>query len=163
MISQFLLYNNVSQLYVCVCTCICGRAPLFWVSFPLRSSQSPEQRPLCCTAGSHSLSVLNTAVYTCQFQSPHLPSPWHPCTCFLGLWLCFNSEIKFISTIFLDSTYKQYYTIFVFVFQTYFTQCDNFQVQPHLCEGHSFIPFLQLSNIPLYICASSFSIPLLDI
>ena len=32
---------------------------------------------------------------------------------------------KFICTIFLDSTYKQFHMIFVFLCLTYFTQYDN--------------------------------------
>ena len=43
--------------------------------------------------------------------------------------------------IFLDSTYKRYYMIFVFLFLTYFTMYDSLQIHPHLCKRHYFIPF----------------------
>ena len=40
--------------------------------------------------------------------------------CFLHLWLYFYFANKFICTVFLDSTYKRYYTILVFLFLTYY-------------------------------------------
>ena len=46
MLCQFLLYNKVNQLFVCIC-------PLFWVSFPFRSPQSIEESFLCQTIGSY--------------------------------------------------------------------------------------------------------------
>ena len=42
--------------------------------------------------------------------------------------------------------------IFVFLCLTYFTQHDNLQVHPCHCKWHYFVLFLQLSNIPLYVC-----------
>ena len=42
---------------------------------------------------------------------------------------------------FLDSAYKQYHTIFLFLCLTYFTQYDNLQVHPCCCKWHYFILF----------------------
>ena len=52
-----------------------------------------------------------------QFILPPLP---HLVTIslFLHLWLCFCFANKFISTIFLDSAYKRYHMIFVFLWLT---------------------------------------------
>jgi len=47
-------------------------------SHPSRSSQSTELSSLCCTAGSHSLSVSHTAVYMYQCHSPNAPNPLLP-------------------------------------------------------------------------------------
>ena len=46
MLCQFLLYNKVNQLFVCI-------SPLFWVSFPFRSPQGIEESFLCQTIGSY--------------------------------------------------------------------------------------------------------------
>ena len=45
------------------------------------------------------------------------------------------------SFIFLDSTYKWYCMVLVFLHLTYFTLYDNFSVQPCFCEWHYFILF----------------------
>ena len=47
-------------------------------SHPSRSSQSTELSSLCCTAGSHSLSVSHTAVYMYQCHAPNAPNPLLP-------------------------------------------------------------------------------------
>ena len=66
------------------------------------------------------------------------------------LWVYSCFVYKFICiTYFLDSTYKQYHMIFVFLCLAYFTQYDNLQVHPCCCKWHCFI-CLWLSNIPLY-------------
>ena len=120
-------------------------SPLFWISFPFRSPQSTEQSSLYYTVGSHQLSILYIVVYICQSQtlssSHHPPPPWYPkvCSLYFCLYFCFAN--KFICITFLHSTYKQYYTIFVFLFLTHFTLDDSFQVRPHLCIWHNFVPF----------------------
>ena len=52
---------------------------------------------------------LNIVVYICQSQSPNssypLCPPWYPYVCSLHLCLCFCLADKFISTMFLDSSY----------------------------------------------------------
>ena len=61
----------------------------------------------------------------CQSQSPsssHHPSPLpHPHICFLHLRLYSCPANRSICIIFLDPTYMHYFTIFVFLFLTYFS------------------------------------------
>ena len=71
--------------------------------------------------------------------APSLPS-LYPCICSLPLCL-FLLAVKFIYVVFLDSTYKQYYTTFVFIFFTHFTQYASLYVYPRFCKLHSFIHF----------------------
>ena len=52
---------------------------------------------------------------------PHAPPLWQPEVCSLYLRVCFYFEDKFICVIFLDSTYKWYHMVFVFLFMTDFT------------------------------------------
>ena len=47
-------------------------------SHPSRSSQSMVLGSLCCTAGSHWLSVLHRGGYICQFHSPTSSQPLPP-------------------------------------------------------------------------------------
>ena len=54
-----------------------------------------------------------------QFIPTSLP-PWYPYICSLCLCLYFCFANKFICIIFLDSTYMQYYTIFVFLTRWFF-------------------------------------------
>ena len=103
------------------------------------------------TAGSYQSSILYTSVYTCQSQSPnsahHHPHPtavfppWCPFICSLHLCLNFCPVNQFICTIFLGSTYMCSYTIFVFLFLTYFTLYDSLQINPHLNKWLNFVPF----------------------
>ena len=50
-----------------------------------------------------------------QFIPPTSSFPWYPHICSLPLCLCFCFASKFTCIIFLDSTYKLYYVIFVFL------------------------------------------------
>ena len=82
--------------------------PLHWQvdSQPLRHQGSPW------------LSILYTVVYMCQSQSPnssHPPSPLGNHKFVLYICDCFCFANKLVSIIFLDSTYKRYYTIFDFL------------------------------------------------
>ena len=73
-------------------------------------------------------SILYTSLYTCQSQLPnsahHHPHPtavfppWCPYVCSLYLCLNFCPATWFICTISLDSTYKWYHMIFVFLLLT---------------------------------------------
>ena len=54
------------------------------------------------------LAAAATVVYICKSQSPNSSR-----ICFVQLWLYFCFVSKFICTIFLDSTYKQYHMILV--------------------------------------------------
>ena len=119
-------------------------SPLFWISFPFRSPQSIEQSSLC-----YKQVLISYLFYTqqciCQSQSPNHPTPPYPpwcpyiCSLHLCLYVCFADML--ICIIFLDSIYKRYYTIFVFLFLTYFTLYDSLQVHPRVCKWHSFVPF----------------------
>ena len=62
----------------------------------------------------------------------------HPFSMPVSLFLLCS---KFICSIFLDSIYKQYYTIFIFLFLTSFTLCDSLWVYPCLCKLCNFIAF----------------------
>ena len=43
---------------------------LFQIRFPVRLLQNIKQNTLCYTVGPYWLSILNTVVYTCHFQTP---------------------------------------------------------------------------------------------
>ena len=92
-----------------------------------RLSQSTEWRSLHCTVGSHFLSV-NSSVYLSSPISKLISPLSHPFgvhrfVLYICLYFCFAD--KTICIIFLDSTYMDQYTIFVFVFLTYFTLYDR--------------------------------------
>ena len=55
----------------------------------------------------------------------------------LYLYFCFAN--RFIYTIFLDSTCRQYYMIFTFLFLTYFTLYDSLWLYPCLWKWHYLI------------------------
>lgn len=118
-------------------------SPPFWISFPFRSPRSTEQSSLRYSVGSHQLSILYITVCICRSQLPSSSYPlfplWYPYIWCLHLCLYFCFVEKFIGVIFLDSTYKRYYTIFVFLSLTYLTLYDSLQVHPLLYELHNFI------------------------
>ena len=99
----------------------------------------------------------------CQYQSPNLSLPPLPPgnhVCSLHLWLYFYFVNRFICTIFLDSTYKRYHMVFVFLWLISLSMTISRSI-PVAANG-IILFFLWLSNIPLYICTtSSLSIPLL--
>ena len=70
-----------------ICRRILHWAPLFWISFPFRSPQSMEWSCLCCSIGSHSLSVLYVVSIVYVRQSPS-PSSFHPSLYPLGIHSC---------------------------------------------------------------------------
>ena len=95
--------------------------PLIPISFPFRSPQSIKSS-LNYTIGSHwyfilSISSVYMSIPASQFNPLLLPPCIH---LFLSLCLffyfCFANKFKCI--LFLDSTYKWYYAIFVFLFLT---------------------------------------------
>ena len=78
---------------------------------------------------------------------------------YICLYFCFANIFSY--TIFLDSTHKQYYTTFVFLFLTYCTlrTVSSQSMSLPMTQFHS---FLWLSNIPLHVyTTSSLSFPLL--
>ena len=100
---------------------------------PSRLLHNIEQSSLCYTVGPCWLSFLNIAVCTCQSHNPKLPN--YPLPHFSPL-VTISSFSKSVSlflfckyihlyNFFLDSTYKRYHMVFLFLCLTYFTQCDN--------------------------------------
>ena len=89
----------------------------------------------------HSINNVYVSIPVFQFLPPHPVSPWYPYICSLCLCLYFCFANKIIYTIFLDSTYLRYYTIFAFLFLTYFTLYDTLYVHPHLYKWPNFVPF----------------------
>ena len=61
------------------------------------------------------------------------------CICFLHLCLYFCFANRFICVVFLDSTYMCYYTMFVFLFLTYFTLYGSL----HLFEVSGIVKFIE--------------------
>ena len=107
-----LLYNVVlvsaaQQSESAICT---HMSTLFWISFPFRSPPSAEESSRCCPVCSYSSCILYTAMYICQSRSSISSHPSHSLqypnirSLLLCFYACFAN--KFISIIFLDSTYK---------------------------------------------------------
>ena len=137
-----LLYNvvllaTVQQSQSAICIHI---SPFLGISIPFRSPHSTEQSSLSYTVGFQQLPILDivSILYICQSQSPNSPDLTPPFP--LGihtsvLYVCvFISVLQIRSSIpfFLDSTYMHQYTIFLFLFLTYFTLYDSLQVHPRL-------------------------------
>ena len=104
-----------------------------------------QQLPICATHGGVYISVLLS-----QFTPPS-PSP--PCPQIRSRRLCLHCLVnRFISTIFLDSTYYTcWYTIFVFLFLTYFTLYWQILGLSMCLQKTQSRSFLWLSNIPLHM------------
>ena len=94
---------------------------LEWVAFCFSSgsSQSRDQTHVSCTTGwffafwATREALFHSSVYVSipisHFIPPPFLSPWQPYSCFPHLWLYFCFVNRFICTIFLDVTYKQYH------------------------------------------------------
>ena len=143
MLCQLLLYSKVNQLYVYM-------HPPFGFSSYLGHHRALG-RALFYTQ--HYIYVNHNL----QFIPPHpgqYPYVHSLCLC---LYFCFAN--KFICIIFLDSTNKQYYMIFVLLFLTTLLCIPGPLMSLQIAQLHS---SLWLSSIPLYICiTSSLSILLL--
>ena len=160
MLCQFLLYNKVNQLYVYIYSHISSLLsslppslstplqvvtkhqidlPVLYSSFPLA---------IHFTFGSVNMSLLLSHFV------PASPSPNSVLKSFLYICIFISCPAtRFISTIFLDSMYIRQHTVFVFLLLT--SLCRQTLMSIHLTTNNS-IPFLfMLSNIPLYICATS--------
>ena len=164
MVCQFLLYNKVNQLYIYICSHISSHLHLPPTRPPLshtaRWSKSTEMISLCYAVVSHQLSILCFVVYICPCHSLTssqltLPPP-RVLKSILCVYIFFPALPLGLSVpffFFLDSLYMCQHTVFVFLFLTYFTLYDKLQV--HLTANNSISFLLRLSNIPLYICATS--------
>ena len=118
---QFLLYNEVNQLYVHI-------NPPCWISSATashssRSSQSAQLSSLHEAAGSHQLFPLHVALHIRQPQPPSSPfhCPQSPYVPSLSLRLYSCPANRFICIIFLGPIHMCSYMIFVSLFLTYFT------------------------------------------
>ena len=107
------MYSRVIRLYIYL---------LFQILFPFRLFQDIEQSSLCYTIGTYWLYILNIEVIeVCRGQS-NTPNSSPPPSLLLNLslfslWVCFCFVNKFIYIIFfLDSAYKWYHMILVFVY-----------------------------------------------
>ena len=67
--------------------------------------------------------------------------PWWPLICSLYLWVYFLFVIFTSFLNFLDSTYKQYPTVFVFLCLAYFTKHNALWVHLCYCKWQNFILF----------------------
>ena len=95
-------------------------------SQPSRLSQSPCLSPLSHTANSHWLSILQTFCRFPCYPLLHLILSFLPFPCVRRsvLYVCFSiAALKINSSVpfFLDSIYVCQYSIFIFLFLTYFT------------------------------------------
>ena len=124
MLCQFQVYSKVNQLYIYV-------YPLFFRFFSHIGHHRILSRVPCAIQ-----QVLISCLFyiqQCVYVTPSLPiHPLPPRNHRFVFYVCdyFCLVNKFICTIFLDSTYKQYHMIFVFqcltsLSMTYFTQQDN--------------------------------------
>ena len=97
------IQKNESVIHICV--------SIFKDFFLFRLLQNIEQSSLCYTVGHYC--ILNIVAYTCKAQTPNLS----PYPSFLVTISSFPKSVnKFICGIFyLDSTYKPYHVIFVFL------------------------------------------------
>ena len=106
--------------------CVYGISPLFWISFPFRSPQSTEV-PVRYSRFSLVPYFIHSSVFisvpTSQFIPPIFSLPvsvYVFCISVSQLLLC-----KKVCIMLLNSTCKQYYMIFIFLFLTYFTLRDS--------------------------------------
>ena len=82
--------------------------------------------------------------------SPSIPPP-HLFPSISVSHICFVRYIHLFCI--LDSPYKWYHMVFVFLFLTYFTWYDNLQVHPCCCKWHYFI---LLYDWVIFYCVHSF-------
>ena len=132
------------------------------LSHPSRWSQSMEQISLCYVAASHQLSILHLVVYTYPSHSLTLswltlPAPVSssPFSTSASLFLSCPQVFQNFFFSFLDFIYMHKHIVFVFLFLTYFTLYDRLLSPSTSLQITQFHFFLWLSNIPLYICATS--------
>ena len=136
MLCQFLLYNNVNQLYVYIYPHIPSLLSLPpTLPIPLLQIVTKHQVDLPVLRGCFPLVIHFTfgSVYMSVLLSHFIPaSPPPPCPQVRSLPLCLYScpATRFISSIFLDSMYMRQHMVFVFLFPTYFTLYDRLSVHP---------------------------------
>ena len=111
MFCQFLLYSKMNQLYMYI-------SYLWGISFLFRSPKSTEQISLCCTAGSHQLSILYIIYIQIYISQPQAPNSSYPPTHFpLGIQM-FVLYI-FVSISALQIIFTIQYLIFLFLLTSF--------------------------------------------
>ena len=124
MLCQFLMYNEVNQLYVYIYP-----LPLGPPSYPCRSSQSTRLSSLCYTAASHQLFVVHMVLCVCQCYSPNSSHP-------LFLSSCVHMSISYIGHLYTCPANMFIYTIL--------------QI-PHICINiHTYIPIIYRKRLEKY-------------
>ena len=138
MLCQFLLYNKVNQLYVYIyphIPSLLGLPPI--LPIPPLQVVTEHQADLTVLCSCFPLAVSHLVVYICPCHShfvPAYPSPPHDLKSIFYIYV-FISVLSLGSSetcvcVFLDSIYMCQHTVFVFLFLTYFTLYDRFQVHP---------------------------------
>ena len=133
---QFLLYNKVKQLYVYIYSHIPSLLSLP-LTLPIPSLQviTKHQIDLLVLCSSFPLAINFTfgSVYMSMLLSHFIPAPpLHPVpsspfSTSMSLFLPCHQVHQYC---FFNSTYMHQHTVFIFLFLTYFTLYDRFQIHP---------------------------------
>ena len=154
---QFLLHSKVNQLYV--------YTYLLFLGFPSHLGIHRGQSSLCYTVDSDQLSVVyNTQQCICVNPNlpihPNLLSPLVSISLFstyLCLYFCFvNKFIYYFSRFYICLILYRYYTVFVFLFLTYFTLYDSLGPSTSL-PMEEFYSFFWLRPLSYYVLRLAFT------
>ena len=141
MVCQFLLYNNVNQLYIYIYPHISSLLHLP-PTRPLPPLQVVTKHrvnlPVLCGCFPLAINFMFGSVYMSLPLSHFVPvypspSPYPQVHSLVGIHLYSRLAPRFFVTFFfffLDSIYMCQHTVFVFLFLTYFTLYDRLQVHP---------------------------------
>lgn len=159
MFFQFLLYSHVTKSYTYTHTHILFCNTVFHHVL----TQVTVHSFLCCTVGSHCLSIPNITV--CISKPPTARPPYsllspprnHKST-LLGHDVFLFGGQEHLCHI-LDSANKRQHMVFVFFFLAHFTQYENLQFYPCCCRCHQFIFFMSCTHFCVNIQSSLKSVP----
>ena len=155
MVCQFLLYKELNQLYIYICSHISSllRLPPSHSPYPTTLGGHKAQADLPVLYGCFPLAIYFTfgSVYMSMLLSHFIPaypspSPYPQVHSLVGLYLYSCLAPRFFMTIFiiiffLDSIYMCQHTVFVFLFLTYFILHDRLQVNPPHYKKLNFVSF----------------------
>ena len=138
MVCWFLLYNKVNQLYIYIHPHISSLLRLPPSLPPLQVvTKHGADLPVLCGCFPLAISFTFGSVYMSMPLSHFVPAYRSPSLCpqvhsLIGLRLYSHPAPRFFMTLFffLDSIYMCQRKVFVFLFLTYFTPYDRFQVHP---------------------------------